>query len=104
MNSAIAAAVLGLISADPTQDEPTWIYDNQISMVFNQTITSQTVVVTDGEGCTVSQYGEVVGNGDKLVVHMKACKVSGYPGGHMTVKYRVNGTDGEYHLHVRHHH
>lgn len=104
MNAAIAATVLSLISADPMQDEPAWIHDNQISMVFNQTITSHTVVVTDSEGCIVSQYGEVAGNNDKLVVHMKACQKMGYPGGHMTVRYRVNGTDGEYHLHVRHHH
>lgn len=103
MNSALAAAVLALVSADPQPGMDTWIYDNQITMTFNQKITSHTIVVTDSEGCAVSQYGELGGE-NKLVVKMKACKRMGYPGGHMTVRYRVNGTDGEYHIHIRHHH
>lgn len=103
MNSAIAATALVLLSADPRPNEDTWIYDNQISMVFNEKIESHTVVVTDSKGCQVSQYGELGGE-NRVVVHMKACERMGYPGGHMTVRYRINGVDGEYHLHIRHHH
>lgn len=103
MNQAIAAAVLALVSADPKPDVDTWIYDNQIAMVFNQKISSHEVMVIDSEGCKVSQSEEVSGD-NGIVVHMKACQRMGYPGGHMTVRYTVNGTSGEYHLHIRHHH
>lgn len=102
MNQAIAAA-LALLSADPQPDLDTWIYDNEISMTFNQKVVEHSVVVTDSEGCTVSQ-SEESNDSNKVVVHMKACKRSGYPGGHMTVRYTVNGASGEYHLHIRHHH
>lgn len=98
-----AAAALGLIGADPQPGVETWIYDNTISMVFNQKVESHSVVVTDSEGCAVSQ-SEEIGSENQVVVHMKACKIMGYPGGHMTVRYVVNGTAGEYHLHIRHHH
>jgi hypothetical protein len=93
-----------LVSADPKPGVDTWIYDNQISMTFKQKIEDHSVVVTDSEGCTVSQSEEVSGDSNRLVVHMRACKKMGYPGGHMTVRYTINGTSGEYHLHVRHHH
>lgn len=102
-NIVLAAASLALIGADPKPDDMTWIYENKISMVFNQPVVSHEVTVTDSEGCKVSQ-SEEIGSENQVVVHMKACKIMGYPGGHMTVRYTVNGVSGEYHLHIRHHH
>jgi methionine-rich copper-binding protein CopC len=93
-----------LVSADPKPGVDTWIYENKISMTFSEKVADHSVVVTDSEGCTVSQSEEVSGESNKLVVHMKACKRMGYPGGNMAVRYKVNGVAGEYHLHIRHHH
>lgn len=100
----LAPALAGqLIGTLPPADEPTWIYDNQIKLMFSEKIESHAVTVTDSEGCKVSKSEEIA-SGTQLIVHMQACQRMGYPGGHMTVHYRVNGTDGEYHLHIRHHH
>jgi hypothetical protein len=103
MKDAIAAAVLAVVSADPQPNDDTWIYDNQITMVFNQKVSEHAVVVTDSDGCKVSHSEELTGD-SRIVVHMKACQRMGYPGGMMTVHYTVNGASGEYHLHIRHHH
>jgi hypothetical protein len=92
-----------LVGAVPSPDEDTWIQDNRIKLIFNEKIESHAVTVTDSDGCKVSKSEEIA-SGTQLVVHMQACQRMGYPGGHMTVKYTVNGVAGEYHLHIRHHH
>lgn len=103
MKTIVLALALGLVSTDPPANEDTWIWDNNISMVFNQKIVSREVEVIDSEGCKVNVRDDLVGD-SQIVVSMKACKRTGYPGGHMIVRYKVNGQEGEYHLHIRHHH
>lgn len=104
VSRASASGAKLLVSADPKPDLETTIHENQISMTFNQKVADHSVVVTDSEGCVVSQSDEVTGDDNTIVVHMKACKRMGYPGGNMSVRYNLNGVSGEYHLHIMHHH
>ncbi len=38
MNQVLAAAVVAVISGEPAPETDTWIYDDQIMMVFNQKV------------------------------------------------------------------
>jgi methionine-rich copper-binding protein CopC len=92
-----------MLDAKPAPDASTAIWDNRITLRFAEPIITYEVEVVDSNGCTVSKRSELA-DGNRVIVHMKACERTGYPSGHMHVQWKVNGKSGQYHLHIRSHH
>ncbi len=70
---------------------------------FSQPVVSHKIEILDDDGCKVSQ-GSEVGDQTRVVVQLRACARTGFPGGIMSVRWEVNGERGEYELRIRHHH
>ena len=99
----IAATVVAVVSTVPPSGPSIIFRENKHTIVFNQAVDTHKVEMTDAAGCKVSQDSQVE-DGTKVVVQIKACSKLGYPAGIMKVRWTVNGTSGEYDLHIRHHH
>ena len=70
---------------------------------FNQPVVSHQIEILDNDGCKISQDSKVEDQ-TRVVVTLKACDRTGFPGGIMSIKWTVNGESGKYELQIRHHH